>query len=646
MESDPAVDADAETDTSVEALQPRDLLDLLDLSAPVTRGTILQRAAELAAANVGDAAAERAVRRAGERLAAMAAQTATGTLLLDGEGAAKVPLMDQATAVQDFAATPTVATYPQEVVEGMLNPVRRRVMTTCISIDCTPMATVLPPTPLQLAQGYGVDIVYQSTTPQTKPGFTAGGAYTVDSTTIQEALHPVPSTVVPLLTAGQSTTGPFLGGPTPEGTKPDGQPVGDAPFRTGNPNGGLLPTAALVKQSRIQQAALALGCPAGLPGAYDAETAHCPGNPDGAPTSMVGVPPLATPADHTTTFPARFSQVLSMRLKQFTFPGSVYNIEDESAGVYYTVDSPQPGPLPPGPLYTPSGEVQPGGDSETCDPEIHSAIADPPSFTTYPACPPPSASWDPCALSPGSYTFKSLATAIEAKSGLHLFVASNGRVWFGDPGVAHGDPPTTYVVFPGVCVPIDSKACSAGDIVICQPGGAPPTGYRLASAGGLGPLLGFSHASFAVSGVKVCGTSGLTPPAPATGTRFDRDGLAASTTTTPAQGALPPMDSAKVYISVDDFTHSSYPTFVGQTSEAIMPADIIGEARIPNATVGTTTVVGDHLVTGFPYSSRVYFGPVTVERLRIRVLGTDGTPVDTRGAPFSLVLELEQLYNV
>ena len=106
------------------------------------------------------------------------------------------------------------------------------------------------------------------------------------------------------------------------------------------------------------------------------------------------------------------------------------------------------------------------------------------------------------------------------------------------------------------------------------------------------------------------------------------------------------MDSAKVYISVDDFTHSSYPTFVGQTGNAILPADIIGEAHIENATVGTTTIVGDHLVTGFPYSSRVYFGPVTVERLRIRVLGADGTPVDTRGVPFSLVPELEQLYNV
>jgi hypothetical protein len=659
-----SVDAAATADTSVESLQAKDLLSLLDLAAPVSRGAILQRAAELAATHQGDPATEKVIRRAGERLAVMAAQNATGMLILDEEGGRDVPLMEPGSAVQDFATLQAQPTYPQAIVEGMLNPISRRVLSTCISVECVPTAAVPPPTALQLAEGYGVDISFRATSPTTKPGFTASGAYTVESSTPEaraSALAPVPSTMVNLLEAGQSNSGPYLGGPPPSGMNPDGTPIGMWPHVNGNPIGGMLPTAALIKQTKIQEAAAALGCdPAG------------PALPPGGIRPDPSCPPATLPAislaDYTQTFPARFNKVLSVRLKQLSFPNSIYNYEPRGTScppaapipaLYVWVEGdPDPGDTSR-PVPTPTGD--PSGEPEPCEPAVHGT----PGVVEL-VCEGPEDILQNLPVSvyipAGSYTFASLAealyelTSVLLVPGIRMYVTPGGYVWFGvlgDPDGAH-----KCIIFPPLCASVGSKCTDGtGNVVVCNPGGAVPPGMRLVGTSGLGPLLGFQHYSFAsgnsngphllpltaaeIEALPSVGSQAL-PPAKFIGAT----GLLRPAVLAPYQAVLSPMDSTKVYVAVDDFTHNSYPTFVGQTGDSILPGDIIGEAYIPNGQFGATTIIGDHLTVGLPYSLRTYFGQVTLERLRVQILGKDGKPVDTHGSSFSLVLELEQLYNV
>lgn len=680
------VDADATADTSVESLQAVDLLSLLDLAAPVSRGAILERAAELSGAHQDDPATEKVIRRAGERLAVMAAQNATGMLILDEEGGRDVPLMEPGDAVQEFATLQAQPVYPQTVVEGMLNPIRRRVLSTCILVECTPTVAAPPPTPLQLARGYGVDITFQQTNPPTKPGFSTGGAYTVDATTVPAAVAPVPSTMVNLLEAGQSNSGPFLGGPPPSGTNPDGSPIGRWPTVNGNPVGGMLPTAALIKQTKIQQAAAALGCelPPGTPSQCASDTANPAFDPT---TSMAGVPALSTPADHTLTFPARFNKVLSIRLKQFTFPNSLYNVGGCPCGVSACgcpTAEPSAACCAPGRFYegAPAEEgsgfdvwntvgeamgeavedfFDPGAPADAASTDGAPAPTEVPSppceperqvVTTVPAplhCSSGLASPAlPHAVCPGSYTFETLASAIEEATALSLktYKTRGGYVWFARDPVDATDTSDSWIAFPAVCEPAGGG--KGGDVVVCQPGGASSAGSRRVASGGVADLLGFANPAFSFpEAVPVQNTSAFPASWSHTpGSTVDPPAATVRPLPLPAQAVLPPLDSTNVYIAVNDFTHNSYPTFVGQTGDSILPGDIIGEATIPNGQFGTTTVVGDHLATGLPYSLRTYFGQVTLERLRVQVLGKDGKPVDTRGSSFSLVLELEQLYNV
>ena len=120
---------------SVCDLQPLELLGLLNLTAPVSRGVILQRSAELAQATYNDPETTALITAAGDRLAEMASTMGGMMLVLDEAGAMEVPLYDATSAVQDDPSLQAKPTYPQEVVEGFLNPVRRRVLTTSIGID-------------------------------------------------------------------------------------------------------------------------------------------------------------------------------------------------------------------------------------------------------------------------------------------------------------------------------------------------------------------------------------------------------------------------------------------------------------------------------------------------------------------------------
>ena len=84
---------------NIDDLQPQELLSLLNLNAPVSRGVILQRTAEMTAAAAGDPQTVNMITAAGDKLAAIAASMGSMTLVLDEEGGTDVPLYDATSAV-------------------------------------------------------------------------------------------------------------------------------------------------------------------------------------------------------------------------------------------------------------------------------------------------------------------------------------------------------------------------------------------------------------------------------------------------------------------------------------------------------------------------------------------------------------------
>jgi len=137
-------------------LQPRELLSLLNLNAPVSRGVILQRTAEMTAAAAGDQQTVNMINTAGDKLAEIAASMGSMTLVLDEEGGIDIPLYNATSAVQDDPVLQTQPTYPQEIIEGYLNPVRRRILTTCVGINSIDFISTSNPTIEEQRVGWGV----------------------------------------------------------------------------------------------------------------------------------------------------------------------------------------------------------------------------------------------------------------------------------------------------------------------------------------------------------------------------------------------------------------------------------------------------------------------------------------------------------
>lgn len=141
---------------NIDDLQPRELLSLLNLNAPVSRGVILQRTAEMTAAAAGDPQTVKMINATGDKLAEIAAGMGSMTLVLDEEGGLNVPLYDATSAVQDDPVLQAPPTYPQEIIEGYLNPVRRRILTTCVGIRSTDFMQPPDPTIEEQRVGWGL----------------------------------------------------------------------------------------------------------------------------------------------------------------------------------------------------------------------------------------------------------------------------------------------------------------------------------------------------------------------------------------------------------------------------------------------------------------------------------------------------------
>ena len=96
-----------------------------------------------------------------------------------------------------------------------------------------------------------------------------------------------------------------------------------------------------------------------------------------------------------------------------------------------------------------------------------------------------------------------------------------------------------------------------------------------------------------------------------------------------------------IFLEIDDY-HNNYPTntFTSINSNSYIGKNIL--ARIVLRT-GANTIIMDSANDGV-FKKREYFGPIKLEKFRIRVLNRFGDVIDIHQNDFSFVLELKLLY--
>lgn len=96
-----------------------------------------------------------------------------------------------------------------------------------------------------------------------------------------------------------------------------------------------------------------------------------------------------------------------------------------------------------------------------------------------------------------------------------------------------------------------------------------------------------------------------------------------------------------VFLEVTDY-HNNYPTdlIVSTNETSYLGNNIL--ARIVLLS-GANTIVWNN-AGDLIFKKREYFGPIKIEKLRIRILNKFGDVIDLRGNDFSIVLEIKQLY--
>lgn len=541
---------------NIDDLQPQELLSLLNLNAPVSRGVILQRTAEMTAAAAGDPQTVNMITAAGDKLAAIAASMGSMTLVLDEEGGTDVPLYNATSAVQDDPVLQAPPTYPQEIIEGSLNPVRRRILTTHVGVNSAEYVVTSEPTIEEQRVGWGVG----------------------------------PEPLDPILSDGT-------------GCK-----------QVSN-------TEELCALNKLKQACAA-----------------------GNPTTTVAQPVVKTPAEFSFSLQAKFDNVVSVTLKSLTFPTSVYNIGP-------TEECCDTEPI------TPSQVTARAPDGSMVLVIVEQPCSNNNSFLVKAMGGSDLNTWQLVTIPPGTYTIKQIVVAMNETLKKHdasiaiSYNESTGIVTA--TSTIDGDCDdiilARYIAFPAVVRKSFRPNCTLSERVCGDPCDDPslcPSSPLLSkgvllevedlilvSAGGLAPILGYGNAIFAE--LKHPAIS-IGPPEGC----YEEVIMDKSLQTV----VCPP--SLKLYFVLNDYQRSNFPTFIGKVGDSTTSTNILSEFIVPLGDAAGEITLGENQPIGFPYSTRTYFGPITLKRLTVSITDRAGNVVDTHGRPFEFVLELERIYNM
>jgi hypothetical protein len=96
-----------------------------------------------------------------------------------------------------------------------------------------------------------------------------------------------------------------------------------------------------------------------------------------------------------------------------------------------------------------------------------------------------------------------------------------------------------------------------------------------------------------------------------------------------------------IYLSIDDYNKNSNNSFISVFNQSILNDDIIARISIE----GSLGLIKDNKII-FITEPRQYFGPVDIQRLRIRLFDEYGRILQMNGANYSFCLKLNLLYDL
>lgn len=100
-----------------------------------------------------------------------------------------------------------------------------------------------------------------------------------------------------------------------------------------------------------------------------------------------------------------------------------------------------------------------------------------------------------------------------------------------------------------------------------------------------------------------------------------------------------------IYLVVDDYNNNVNQNFFGAFNSSVLQKNILARIAIgPNQ--GAPYIVLDNLISGAVFTSRVYFGPVDIQKLHIQLLDDYGRILNLNGLDYSFVLALTTAYDV
>jgi len=109
-----------------------------------------------------------------------------------------------------------------------------------------------------------------------------------------------------------------------------------------------------------------------------------------------------------------------------------------------------------------------------------------------------------------------------------------------------------------------------------------------------------------------------------------------------ADSIIEPASLRYIYLAVDDFCNSSHNHFINVFNESIMNPNILARISIKGSYFSLIMENDYNIVT----EPRTYFGPVDIQRLRIRLFDDRGRLLNMNNANYSFCLDLKMLYDL
>ena len=109
-----------------------------------------------------------------------------------------------------------------------------------------------------------------------------------------------------------------------------------------------------------------------------------------------------------------------------------------------------------------------------------------------------------------------------------------------------------------------------------------------------------------------------------------------------ADAVIDPASLRYIYLAVDDFCNSSHNHFINVFNDSIMNPNILARISVKGSYFGLLMENDFNIVT----EPRTYFGPVDIQRLRIRLFDDRGRLLNMNNANYSFCLNLKMLYDL